>query len=341
MTNSIAIATMIGQNQGNRLQNYALQKVLSDVTGCNVETLRVHYGTPRTKQLIKNFLSPFMPSKRWARFSDFDNKYICYSKSSINDSTLDAEGYNLYFIGSDQVWNPTFGFTSDAEYLPQIKKEKKCAYAASFGVSEIIENREHTASLLSQIDKISVREDAAADIVEGLIGVRPLVVLDPTMLLKLKDWTAIASKPKIDIPSEGYILKYVLGQNVPDEKALNAAGILNCKIIDLQDRNLPVGPSEFVWLIAHAKFVCTDSFHASVFSTLFHVPFAIFERISANKDMSSRFDTFCKTFGLEDRRIRDNVNLHATINWKNVDDKLEHAKLTSLKFLDDCVSENI
>ena len=219
-------------------------------------------------------------------------------------------------------------------------KGKKFAYAASFGVSEITENREHTAELLSQISRISVREDAAADIVEGLIGVRPQVVLDPTMLLKPDDWAAVAAKPKMDVPAGGYILKYVLGQNVPDDKALAAAGETGCAIIDLKDEGLPVGPSEFVWLIAHAKFVCTDSFHASVFSVLSHTPFAIFERVSANKDMSSRFDTLCATFGLEGRRVRSG-GLSLSIDWEGVDDKLGHARASSLNYLKGCLDERV
>lgn len=337
MIKKIAIATLVGQNQGNRLQNYALQKVLADVTGARVETLRVPYGPSLIKRVTKNVLRPIMPRKRWARFSSFDNQHVRYAKKSIVDLSLGSEGYDLYFIGSDQVWNPSFDNTSEGEYLPQVEKRKKCAYAASFGVSEITENRGRTAWLLSQIGRISVREDAAANIVEGLIGVRPQIVLDPTMLLKAADWEAIAEKPKMDVPSDGYILKYALGRNVPDNKALDAAGETNCAIIDLQDENLPVGPSEFVWLIAHAKFVCTDSFHASVFSVLFHTPFAIFERISVNKDMSSRFDTLCETLGLGGRRVRNEGGLAEPVDWQNVDGKLERAKALSFHFLRGCL----
>ena len=339
MTNKIAIATLVGQNQGNRLQNYALQKVLTDATGADVETLRVPYGPSLLKRAAKSVLRPVMPGKRWARFGSFDKRFIHYSRKSTADLSLGTEGYDLYFIGSDQVWNPSFDNTTDAEYLPQVEKGKKFAYAASFGVSEITENREHTAELLSQICRISVREDAAAGIVEGLIGVRPQVVLDPTMLLEPDDWAAVAAKPKMGIPSGGYILKYVLGQNVPDDKALAAAGETDCAIIDLKDEGLPVGPSEFVWLIAHAKFVCTDSFHASVFSILFHTPFAIFERVSVNKDMSSRFDTLCGTFGLECRRVR-NGELVAPIDWEGVDGELEHARDLSLDYLKGCLDEH-
>ena len=37
-----------------------------------------------------------------------------------------------------------------------------------------------------------------------------------------------------------------------------------------------VGPEEFVSLIAHAGLVLTNSFHATVFSVIFHKPFRVF-----------------------------------------------------------------
>lgn len=339
MYSNIAIATMVGQNQGNRLQNYALQKILVDLTGSNVETLQPAYSPSIERRLVKKALRCFLPKKRWARFEAFDNRYIKFSRNRMDDPLLNETKFDLFVIGSDQVWNPTFDLNGDNEYLPQVSKQKKCSYAASFGVEAIRSNREHIAALLSDIELISVREDAGADIVEDLIGFRPPVVLDPTMLLSADQWNQVARRPKMAVPVRGYILKYVLGENVSDSNALIAAGETDCPIIDLQDRSLPVGPAEFVWLIAHARYVCTDSFHASVFSTLFHTPFAIFERVSANEDMSSRFKTFCDSFGLDDRRIRNGANTSVCVSWATVDSRLVERRKKSMAFLERCVND--
>lgn len=337
MAGSIAIATMAGQNQGNRLQNYALQAILEQMTGKHVDTLRVSYGPSWQNKIVKKALFRVMSKKRWARFEAFNHEYINQSKWVMNDPKLNGSTYELYIIGSDQVWNPTFKFTGDAEYLPQVPKEKKCSYAASFGVSEIVTGREHTAALLSGIGHISVREDAAKSIVSELCGVDAKIVLDPTMLLSASDWGNVAKKPNMDIPECGYILKYVLGDNVTDERARHISGLDNYPIIDLKDHSLPVGPAEFVWLILHATYVCTDSFHASVFSILMHIPFAIFERVSADKDMSSRFDTLCAIFGLENRRVREKSMICEEINWMTVEEKLAQARYQSIVFLKECV----
>ncbi len=333
----IAIATMVGTNQGNRLQNYALQLLLENESGKSVETLQVGYGPAWYKRIAKKLLWRVMPKKRWSCFERFNNDYIHWSRYSIESKDLANAGYALYVIGSDQVWNPTFADASDAEYLPQVPKGKKCSYAASFGVKEVVESRDHIAGLLKDIEQISVREDAGADIVEDLIGKRPLVVLDPTMLVETDVWRGVARKPDMSVPEDGYILKYVLGDNVEDDYARLVSGGDDLAIIDLKDQSLPVGPAEFVWLIQHASFVCTDSFHASVFSVLMHVPFAIFERVSKHEDMSSRFDTFCRILDLDDRRVRDRVEALGQINWHMVDDNLEAARKKSMGYLKEIV----
>ena len=329
----IAIATMVGENQGNRLQNYALQLLLENESGMTVETLQVGYGPVWYKRVAKKLLWRVMPKRRWACFERFNSDHIHWSCYSIESADLENAGYALHVIGSDQVWNPTFRDASYAEYLPQVPKEKKRSYAASFGVREISENRGHIAELLKDIEQISVREDAGADIVEDLIGERPPVVLDPTMLVDAEVWRSVARKPDMSVPEGGYILKYVLGNNVENDYTRLVSDGSHLPIIDLKDRSLPVGPAEFVWLIQHATFVCTDSFHASVFSVLMHVPFAIFERVSKHKDMSSRFDTFCAVLGLDDRRVRGRKEALGQIDWQLVDDSLEAAREKSMDYL--------
>ncbi|MFR2767096.1 MAG: polysaccharide pyruvyl transferase family protein [Thomasclavelia sp.] len=62
------------------------------------------------------------------------------------------------------------------------------------------------------------------------------------------------------------------------------------------------GPSEFLYLIHHAKLVCTDSFHACVFSILFDTQFYVFERENEIISMNSRIDTLLRKFDLEEHR---------------------------------------
>lgn len=297
-----AIVTIQSENNGNRLQNYALQTVLGEM-GCTVESVRrePHDIAKSGKRALRNLIK----NDCLARFAEFDRSFITFSKHVLSKQYTSAgfaDAYDAYIIGSDQVWNPDFSFSSDLEYLPMVETSKKLAYAASFGVREIAANRERTAELINGIPSVSVRESAGANIIKDLTGRNVPVVLDPTMLLTAEKWERIAKKPKVPDCDRPFVFKCVLGDD-ESAAAINAlAESHGLGIVDVTDMKMGIGPSEFVWLAAHCDLVCTDSFHASVFAILHHKPLAIFERKSLNADMSSRFDTLCANFGLTGHR---------------------------------------
>ena len=64
-----------------------------------------------------------------------------------------------------------------------------------------------------------------------------------------------------------------------------------------------VGPLQFVNLISYASYVCTDSFHGSVFSTLYERPFFTFSRYTGDgaDSTNSRLYSYLKLIGMEER----------------------------------------
>lgn len=301
--------TIQSVNYGNRLQNFALQAVLKRM-GHQVESLRrdawFNGSVGSRVRAVKSLLGTVKHRKdRVGAFRRFDRRYVALSNATVSREYVTPEfgsAYECFVIGSDQVWNPDFDFNSELEYLPMLPSEKKVAYAASFGVSEISENRELTASYLNGISSISVREAAGVKIIRDLTGREVPVVLDPTLLLGVDDWAKVAVKPSCVACDKPYVFKYVLGDDVNNKLIEKMAEKRGLAVIDVMNGSLPIGPSEFVWLIAHSDLVCTDSFHASVFALLHHKPLAIFERVSDDADMSSRFDTLCRNFGLVGHR---------------------------------------
>lgn len=344
---NIAIMTIQSINYGNRLQNFALQTILDDL-GNHTESLRRDAGfhgsaLSKMRALKRKVGSVKHRADRLAAFRRFDSSYITFSDSVVSKEfvspKLDAM-YDCFVIGSDQVWNPDFSFNSELEYLPMVSCSKKVAYAASFGVSEILEDREGTAALLDDINSISVREAAGAGIIRDLAGFDVPVVLDPTLLLGPSEWETVSIKPeKLDL-TRPYVFKYVLGDDVNDKRIACLAASHDFEVIDVMDESLAIGPSEFVWLVAHSALVCTDSFHASVFALLHHRPLAIFERVSADADMSSRFDTLCANFGLKGHRSSEESFCEDAIfgtNWDDVEVRLSALRNSSLTWLKDAL----
>lgn len=333
----IGIWTIQSSNYGNRLQNYAMQEIIKSLEYKPETILRSRQSV--TKRFLQQCIRPIIKKDRYSCFHSFNRK-IKWSKcvvshSYISKSLLDEFAY--FVIGSDQIWNPYIPYISEQDYLPMVPPEKKVAYAASFGVSDIpVEKQALTTELLNSVPYITVREKNGADIIQKLTGRIVPVVLDPTLLLSVDDWSKVAKMPS-NFNKAPYALKYFLGEYSDIEGRFEQiCETYHLHSIDIFDKDIAIGPSEFLYLIQNASLVCTDSFHASLFSFLFSRPLIIFERISNVKDMSSRLDTLCDIFSLNAHRL-SNRNFSMETVWKDDYKKgheaLEREREISIKLL--------
>ncbi|WP_321974303.1 polysaccharide pyruvyl transferase family protein [Paratractidigestivibacter sp.] len=335
----IAIATIQSINYGNRLQNYALQQALKPYG--KVVSLR-REKVPAIKLALRG-VRKYVKHDSFSNFREFDARYVDHSREVLS---LDCEAPNLanaydkFVIGSDQVWNPNFPFNSSQDYLPMVPPEKKLAYAVSFGVSDLGDKADEIAGYLQGVPHISMREDAGAELVRQLTGRDVPVVLDPTMLLSPEDWTRVARRPK-GMPKDRFIFKYVLGNDVNNERIQSIADGLGATVVDVTDGSMLIGPSEFVWLVANCEAVCTDSFHASVFALLHHKPLGIFERVDAEKDMSSRFDTLCRLFTAEKCRARNDGFDMNCMDWSAFETRLAELRMDSHDWLNSAINVGV
>ena len=333
----LAIVTIESSNYGNRLQNYALQEVLCSL-GYSVETLHRIHKLNGIKYVVKRFLQDALQTKA-AKFRKF-NHNIVFSEITIRRDNCLAdlwEKYDCFIVGSDQVWNPHYDFVGTSDLLAFAKSEQRVSYAASFGVNEIPdEKKEVYAENLRQFKALSVREKRGADIIKELTGRDAQVVLDPTMLLSSEQWSKVEKKSKFS-PKKKYALVYSLGEkNVAFENAINLYGkemeIFDIRTLQKNGREIPVGPAEFLYLIHHAELILTDSFHASVFSILFHKRFITFKRPGI--DMSSRIVSLANTIGAEDKLDSDNnLDCSKRMDYKAVDLLLGTERKKSIDFL--------
>ncbi|MBR5020942.1 MAG: polysaccharide pyruvyl transferase family protein [Oscillospiraceae bacterium] len=322
----IGIVTIMDYtNFGNRLQNYAVSHVLKDRFGCTAESLEAiaeqpfcngnHVAWLKEQISRKCCIFPEFAEKkwganitRWANFRNWSRKYIPtrdFHGSVSLPETLTRE-YDLFFAGSDQIWNYHFASVKfDNYFLRFAEHKKKAAISASFGVESIPDEWKQTyMEGLKDFAHLSVREEAGAKIVKDLTGRDVPVLIDPTMMLTREEWKAVARKPRADV-SKPYVLKYYLGD---DDGAIDRWAEENgYEIYPLLDPSRPelysAGPGEFISLIENAALVCSDSFHCCVFSILFQRPFMVFARKGAENYMTSRIDTLLKTFHLEERWV--------------------------------------
>lgn len=306
-------------NYGNRLQNYAVQEILKK-HGLKPETIYnkknvygYKYKIIKIKNIIKKYRNKKLKDIRYNQFMKF-NKNIKHSKYAINESHIPkniSQKYELFFTGSDQVWNPTLKRTSKIDFLTFVPQYKRVAISASFGISYIPDKlKNHYKKNLSEIKYISVREDEGKEIIKELTGRKDIeVLIDPTMMLNVEEWKSVSNNPKNIQDNKKYILNYFLG-NLSEERKLEIERVAkenDCEIVNIMDSSDKLhscGPSEFIYLVENAFLVCTDSFHGSIFSILYQRPFIIFDRESKDENMNSRIKTLIYKFKLENREFK-------------------------------------
>lgn len=301
--NKIAILTIQCNNYGNRLQNYATQKIIEEI-GCEACSLLSF------KQRYKNKIYTMMKSLyydfRFFLKDNFDSNFYKFNKrvklaqyDYIRLEDYYIGEYDAVIVGSDQIWNTNFTFINENFFLP-FKQANKIAFSASFGVDSIPYNQE-IIDALKDFKALSVREEAGAKIIKDLTGRDAAVLVDPTMLLTVDEWIRVSKKPKG--AKEGYILTYFLSPKCEDAKKRLEEIKGNREVYELLNPEDVIagkaGPSEFLWLFEHADFILTDSFHACVFSFLFNKPFIVYDRTDDVVCMNSRLETLLSKFHLE------------------------------------------
>lgn len=290
------------------------------------------------------------------KFEDFSKKYFRLSRLFNSKDELSAkcsEVYDAVLVGSDQLWLPgniaadyyTLSFVPDTV--------NSIAYATSFGQSSLPKDSARKAGVfLKKIRHIGVREESGQKLVKELADRKVPVVCDPTLLFTGDEWMGIqAEKP---IQEGKYILCYFLGNNPPHrEFAKRLKEATGYKIIALthldefvksdehyaDDTPYDIDPKDFLNLIRNAEYVCTDSFHCSVFSILYKRQFFTFRRYTRNTKQStnSRIDTLFNLAGITGRLMRGDEDITQCLaiktDFEKVHQNLEKVRAKSYEYL--------
>ena len=287
---------------------------------------------------------------RYERFEGFAKQYLKISGHRFGslEELRDAElPYDLILSGSDQIWNPKIfpDGRFDPVFFGAFSQRRKIAYAPSFGVPRVPEGmEEELRGYLEQFSHLSVRERQGQKIVEDVAGRNVPVVLDPTLLLDREKWSAIAHEPGED---RGYILCYCVSKPGALEpyirRLAETTGLPVVQLCGTRQKVHPkarcvldAGPAEFLGLFRGASYVCTNSFHGTVFSLQFQKPF--FTAVAPSElaaPESSRTFSLLSRLGLTERIIGkgDTAGLEDAIDWRAVEEKLSAARQSSLDYL--------
>ncbi|MFI3288626.1 MAG: polysaccharide pyruvyl transferase family protein [Rikenellaceae bacterium] len=278
-------------------------------------------------------------------FDKFNAQYIKLSKECDETNIYCNTNYDVYVVGSDQVWN--YGLTRGLDNLFWGNFEigegaKRITYAASSSKYSFDDKqRGSVASFLPLFDKISVRESELQDCLKSEFNVDSQLVCDPTLLVDSGVWHEMAVKPK----STGYVLVYF---TTPETLALatkiaKAKGLKVVSIYQIYDIFSNVGeaysPAEFVGAFKYADYVVCHSFHGLVFSLLFNREFCVF---GSGKSSDSRMLSLLEKTNIEGRYITnvDDMDMSifdSKIDYSVVNAKIDEFRSTSRDFLKESI----
>lgn len=290
--------------------------------------------------------------KKAEAFNLFKKKYLKISEQVYNsyDELADAfMQYRAVVVGSDQVWNPVTTGDNLKVYGLSFLHEgiKKIAYAPSIGLGVLNESQEkRIKDCLGTLDYYSCREYTGAELLTNVLGKNIEYVLDPTFLLNRTEWNRIEKVVKT--PSK-YVLAYLLGSMSYERKlAKIIAERLGVDLLFIKESPKDmfsfkgiggIGPDEMLYLISHAEFVITDSFHGTALSINYRKNFLCCNRRGYEKKTSyaSRLTNLLHTFNLESRQVsennwRDRIDL--SVDYSIAENRISEMIIKSNRYLD-------
>lgn len=358
----VGIITMpLCANYGGTLQNWALQQVLIKM-GHEPITLRfpvVYQGMSSAHYWLKVFpiqLLMYVAHKfvgrkyempitigTWKKcvsgMERFVDEYINATEflPNLNMDDVKRHGVEALLVGSDQIWRPVMydaikyyflGFAKDSNIL-------RVAYAPSVALDEWPFNEEMTTQLRELIKKfsaVSVREESSVKLIKENLGVDAEWVLDPTMLLGKDDYMAVCKD--VSVSEEPFVFAYILDTDEDKRKmAEQVAKRYGCNVRYLTADKVKGEDTIEKWLanFRDAQFVITDSYHGTVFSLIFQKQFYCFYNAYRG---NARMDSLKRITELDERFLNNPVdNGSKEINYREVDNKIESLRKTSIDFL--------
>lgn len=285
--------------------------------------------------------------KAYIKFAD---KFLRIEKNFKDIEDISSK-FDVYICGSDQIWSSHNQF--NPYYYLGYTKKKKIAYAPSTGTGKCSdEYKQNTKPFLEEITHISVREESGAQLLSSFINQQITVVLDPTLLLTSDDWDKVENKIEIDTP---YILCYFLTPNkwyVDFVKKYAITHNIQIKIFNTNPEYkklgfdvVEAGPSEFISYIKKAEKIFTDSYHASIFSIIYHKDFVTFKRFEDNgkNDQNSRIADLFNKLGMNHYFIgKEQLDIIETLyipDYTIIDEKISVLKAKSIEYLKHSIEE--
>ncbi len=135
--------------------------------------------------------------------------------------------------------------------------------------------------------------------------------------------------------NHNYVLLYHVGgpEHVIEAITEKTKAIAKSKKLEFIDASrYQYSPSDFVSVIRYARYVITASFHAMVFSIIFHKPFTV---VKTGQASDARFFNLLDSMDITSDSLKNPEDISVPMQIDDIafDEKLEKEKQASINFL--------
>lgn len=218
------------QNYGSLLQTYSTYKALHKI-GVDIDLIdyRNDAITKRekpndlkesisVKQIVKYFIWGNAQKRKYNSIMRFLKENTSMSPEYDKGSIVNANKvYDGFIVGSDIVWGTNITGRDMTYFLDFASDDKRrYSFSSSIGTKWTTEENDMIKPLLQRFDRISVREELASEWIKELIGKKPTVTCDPTVLWEPSFWSEFVLDGYA--PKGKYVLIYAVN---PDKRNIS------------------------------------------------------------------------------------------------------------------------
>lgn len=323
-------------NYGQILQALAMMKLLRECTSGKIKY--VSYFPRGIKGKIKyiiehlnlnnGHLLSYIKTKKIISRIIRENNINFFQIQNQDIPSRVTKNVDIFVCGSDQIWHPQ-NFNENFFLAFGDQDSKRISYAASLPKTHIESQFEKQygsmKNRLQNFDFISVREQSSVEFISNLSSKDVVSVMDPTLLVPVDFWEGMIEEIKMD---SRFIFVYIPNGMDEDMAKMITEISYNLQIDTVlvmitRGKNLLenakvlnfVSLGQFLYLIKNAQCVLTSSFHAVVFSSIFHTNFYTYDVPNNARGEDVRLTDILETLGLENRKI----SLDKSVNYQNID----------------------
>lgn len=241
---------------------------------------------------------------------------FCAAITDIRLSSSDKD-FECYVLGSDTVWDVSRTYFLNHHSFfwgTQFENAKIISYAPSVGFSkkEDIEKCDFIRAALSNMSAVSIRDKNSKELLQPYCDKEIEIVCDPTYLIDRTGYDAIAKPTDL----KNFLFIYYYGKMPSDYKEAiqNFAKKNGLKTVTFGSTNpwcdisLAYDPLLFLSIYDKADYIITNTFHGTVFATIYEKRFAVI------KNEKPKILDVLEMCGMSDKMTRTTDDISAILN---------------------------